>query len=185
MLADEPTFNREAAIQVSNALTTHKADAEDDYYTALDDLDRDDETGAGFLGVQEFGSGVFYLYICVDNELLLSNLDGHDGVKNASLSALIEASATVSPSGKQASFATRTRATYILAEKGAYQPRTLATAFLRPVRGTDLLAKSIEELESFRERLDKAYGPTVDSALAMNCESGEGSLAELVEFAVT
>lgn len=38
MLADNPKFNREAAVQVAHALTTHRAIAEDDYYTAVDDL---------------------------------------------------------------------------------------------------------------------------------------------------
>src|SRR5216684_2556439 len=38
MLADNPDFNREAAVQVAHAITTHRAIAEDDYYTAVDDL---------------------------------------------------------------------------------------------------------------------------------------------------
>lgn len=43
MLADHPKFNREAAVQVAHAFTTHKAVAEDDYYTAVDDLKPRDE----------------------------------------------------------------------------------------------------------------------------------------------
>jgi len=38
---DDPDFNREAAVQVSHAITTHKALAEDDFYTAVDDLKND------------------------------------------------------------------------------------------------------------------------------------------------
>ena len=69
MLADSPKFNREAAVQVAHAITTHRAVAEDDYYTAVDDLksrDEPEDSGAGFVGVQEYGAGVFYLYVCVD-----------------------------------------------------------------------------------------------------------------------
>ena len=88
MLADSPKFNREAAVQVAHAITTHRAIAEDDYYTAVDDLksrDEPDDAGAGFVGVQEFGSGVFYLYICVDRGLLLRNLDNTSSIRDASV----------------------------------------------------------------------------------------------------
>ena len=103
MLADSPKFNREAAVQVAHAMTTHRANAEDDYYTAVDDLksrDEPDDAGAGFVGVQEFGSGVFYLYICVDRGLLLRNLGDTRPIRDASLAALVEAAATVAPPGQ-------------------------------------------------------------------------------------
>ena len=187
MLADNPRFNREAAVQVAHAMTTHRAIAEDDYYTAVDDLksrEELDDAGAGFVGVQEFGAGVFYLYICVDQGLLFSNLDNTRSVYGASLAALIEAAATVAPGGKQASFASRARAFYVLAERGSEQPRSLVAAFLKPVTGTDQGAASIAALESFRERLDATYGSCAAHTYAMNCEKGEGTLRELIEFAV-
>ena len=188
MLADDPGFNRVAAVQVAHALTTHRGVAEDDYYTAVDDLksrDEPEDAGAGFLGVQEFGAGVFYLYICVDRDLLLRNLDCTRSVRDASLAALVEASATVGPGGKQASFASRSRAIYVLGEKGSAQPRSLAAAFLKPVAGEDQGRLSIEALESFRGRLDAAYGPCADDRYVMNCLTGDGTLACLVDFAVS
>ena len=51
--------------------------------------------------------------------------------------ALIEAALTVSPTGKQASFASRARVFYALAEKGAGYQGSLGEAFLRPVSGED------------------------------------------------
>lgn len=187
MLADTPKFNREAAVQVAHAFTTHRAIAEDDYYTAVDDLksrDEADDAGAGFVGVQEFGAGVFYLYICVDRSLLLRNLDDDMSVRNASLGALLEAAATVGPRGKQASFASHARAIYILGERGSAQPRSLAAAFLKPISKTDYARRSIEELESLRDRLDAAYGPCADKHYVMDCNSGRGTLADLIDFAV-
>ena len=86
MLANNPKFNREAAVQVAHAITTHRAMAEDDYYTAVDDLksrDEAEDAGAGFIGVQEFGSGVFYLYVCVDRDLLLRNLKDTRALRDA------------------------------------------------------------------------------------------------------
>lgn len=188
MLADAPKFNREAAVQVAHAVTTHRAIAEDDYYTAVDDLksrDEPDDAGAGFIGVQEFGAGVFYLYVCVDQGLLLQNLDQNQAVRNASQAALVEAAATVAPGGKQASFASRARAFYVLAEKGPAQPRSLAAAFLKPVTGEDQGAQSITALENFRDRLDAAYGPCADNHYTMNVATGEGTLRDLIAFSTS
>ena len=182
MLAASPSFNREAAVQVAHAITTHRAIAEDDYYTAVDDRDEPEDAGAGFLGVQEFGAGVFYLYICVDRDLLLKNLDGDDSIRATSLSALIKAATTVAPGGKQASFASRARAIYALGEKGSVQPRSLAAAFLKPVWGNNQGEDSIKALEEFRDKLDAAYEACADKRYVMNCETGEGTLKELIVF---
>ena len=186
MLANSPKFNREAAVQVAHAITTHRAIAEDDYYTAVDDLKAQSEpedAGAGFVGVQEFGAGVFYLYVCVNLDLLSHNLNKNRAVRDASLCALAEAAATVAPRGKQASFASRARAVYALAEKGSAQPRSLAAAFLKPVVGEDQAASSIASLEKFRDQLDASYGPAADASYTMNVCKGQGSMKELLEFA--
>ncbi|MCY4012002.1 MAG: type I-E CRISPR-associated protein Cas7/Cse4/CasC [Gammaproteobacteria bacterium] len=188
MFAEDPKFNREAAVQVAHAITTHRAIAEDDYYTAVDDLksrDEPDDAGAGFVGVQEFGAGLFYLYVCVDRGLLLNNLGGDRAVRDASLAALVEAATTVSPRGKQASFASRACATYVLAEKGTAQPRSLVAAFLRPVGSTDQGRHSIEALERFRKRLDDAYGVRADSRCTMDVEAESGTLSDVISFAVS
>ena len=188
MLADNPKFNREAAVQVAHAITTHRAVAEDDYYTAVDDLksrEEPEDAGAGFVGVQEFGAGVFYLYVCVDRGLLLDNLANESSVRDASLAALVEAAATVAPGGKQASFASRARAFYALAERGSAQPRSLATAFLKPVSGSNQGEQSIKEIEDFRDRLDAAYGPCASASYTMNVGKGEGTLRELIAFAAS
>ena len=188
MLADSAAFNREAAVQVAHAVTTHRAIAEDDYYTAVDDLKsrtEPDDAGAGFVGVQEFGAGVFYLYVCVDRGLLLSNLGGVPAVRDASITALIEAAASVAPGGKQASFASRARAFYILGEKGTSQPRSLVAAFLKPISGTDQVVDSIKAIEDFRDRLDAAYGACADEQYVMNCQTGTGTLQEMIVFGVS
>ena len=185
MLADAPSRNVEAAVQVAHALTTHRAVPEDDYYTAVDDRKPDDEdAGAGFLGTLEFAAGVFYLYVCVDLDLLSRNLAGNKPLVRAAVSALVTAAATVAPGGKQNAFASRARAFYVLAERGGQQPRSLAGAFLTPVEdngrhGPD----SIAALEGFRNRLDTAYGACADSRETMNCLNDKGTLQSLVAFA--
>ena len=190
MLADAPAFNREAAVQVAHAFTTHKAAVEDDYYVAVDDLKNareHEDVGTSFIGVQEYGAGLFYLYACVDCDLLAGNLGGDRALAADAADALVRAAATVSPRGKQASFASRARASYVLAERGAQQPRTLAAAFLRPVtsRDGDVVGASIGALTAFRHNLDRVYGPCADARaeLCATPERAEGSLAHVIEFA--
>ena len=181
MLADDPNFNREAAVQVSHALTTHRALVEDDYYTAVDDLAED--AGAGFVGEAGFGSGVFYTYACVDTELLAKNLDGDRELAARAVGALVEALATATPSGKRNSYAHQTRAGYIRAETGNAQPRTLAGAFFQPVEGDDLLLASVKALEDLAARMDASYGACCEAAELMNVSSGRGTLAAVRAFA--
>lgn len=183
MLADSPEYNREAAAQVAHAITTHRVTVEDDYYTAVDDLKRPaEDAGAGFLGEAAFGSGVFYLYLCIDKALLLKNLGGDAALAATALGALAEAVATVAPRGKQNSFAAHGRAGFVLAEKGNQQPRTLAGAFAKPVAGDDVMAQSIQKLDDFRADLERAYGPACDGPPARMEVGKGGSLADIIRF---
>ncbi len=184
MLADDPDFNREAAVQVAHAITTHRVVVEDDYYTAVDDLKRPaEDAGAGFVGEAGFGAGVFYLYICVNRDLLARNLGGDQELARAGIAALVEAAATVAPRGKQASFASRARAEYLMVEAGDTAPRTLAAAFLKPVNSEDLLGQSIAALEETRKAFALAYGEDDASMKVMNVPARAGTLADVVAFA--
>jgi len=176
MLADNAGYNIEAAVQVAHAVTTHKAITEDDYFTAVD-LKRpeefEDDAGAAHVGETGFGSGIFYLYVCIDKALLVKNLGGAAALAARGLDALTEALATVSPTGKQASFASRARADFILAERGHQQPRTLAGAFVKPVNGSDILVDSISRLKTTRKAMDNAYGPCSEDYRIMDVKAGE------------
>lgn len=186
MLADDAEFNRDAAVQVAHALTTHRALVEDDYYTAVDDLKtREDDRGAGFVGEAGFGSGVFYLYACVNRALLVENLDGDAALAGRAQAALVEALATTSPSGKRASFAHNPRASYVLAELGDQQPRSLASAFLRPVTGDDLVGASREAMLGLADRFEQTYGPARDAVEVLDVSAPQGSLASLKSFAAS
>lgn len=182
MLARSPEFSTEAAVQVAHAITVHDVAVEDDYFTAVDDLNNGEEDmGAGHIGETEFGAGVFYLYLCINYDLLKENL-GDKVLADKAIAALIEAAAKVPPNGKQNSFASRAYASYLLAEKGEQQPRSLSVAFLKPVRGEDLLNKAIAEIESKRANMEKTYGPCADGSIVMNAETGEGSLDGVIKF---
>jgi CRISPR system Cascade subunit CasC len=177
------TKNTEAAVQVAHALSVHEVAVEDDYFTAVDDLNSDvDDMGAAHIGETEFAAGVFYLYVCINRDLLIENIGGDKKLANKALAALVEAAAKVAPRGKQNSFASRAYASYIMAEKGAQQPRSLSVAFLKPVRGEDIMSKAIAELEAKREAMEKVYGPCADDKNIMNVETSEGSLNAIIAF---
>lgn len=181
MLADNPSYNREAAVQVAHAITTHKVAVEDDYYVAVDDLKTSaEDAGAGFLGEAGFAAGLFYLYICVDTALLKRNLSD-EGLAATALSALVRAAATVAPTGKQASFASRARANYVMVEAGNQTPRTLAGAFLKPVGGNDPMEASVKALQGLRGDMDAAYGLCADRRLEM-LVGGTGTLEDVLAF---
>jgi CRISPR system Cascade subunit CasC len=183
MLASSPSFNKEAAVQVAHAITVHKVAVEDDFFTAVDDLNKNDvDAGAGHLGDTEFGAGLFYLYICIDRKLLIENLNNDSELAKKTLSALLEACTTISPTGKQNSFASRARAMFCLAEKGNQQPRSLHASFLKQIEDKDLLSKSIEELTKMKENFAKVYGKCSESEKSFNVLKGEGSLQEISKF---
>lgn len=182
MLAAKTEFSVEAACQVAHAISIHKVAVEDDYFTAVDDLKgTEEDAGAGHVGTQEFASAVLYHYVCVNRRLLAENLGGDEELVSKTLRALGEACLTVAPSGKQNSFASRSRAHYALAEKGASQPRSLSSAFLKSVTGEDLLRAGVEALVRTRDQLDRVYGDQVPSA-AFDVGSGQGTKAALLDF---
>ena len=183
MLAETPKFNVEAAVQVAHAFSVHAVEVEDDFFTAVDDLNRHEEdAGAGHLGETEFIASLFYQYICIDRQQLLDNLQDDSDLADKTLATLIECAATVSPTGKQNSFASRARASYIRCEVGDQQPRNLAVAFLKPV-SKDLLADAVKALESEVHRQDQAYGACADRSAVMNSAAGKGTLADVIKCA--
>jgi len=183
MLASNPMYNTEAAVQVSHAITVHKVAVEDDYFTAVDDLNNgEDNAGAAHIGELEFASGLFYNYICINRTLLADNLGGDEDLVNKTLQALVEAAAKVAPTGKQNSFASRAYASYIMAEKGTQQPRSLSVAFLKALNGKYLMDESISALRDTNKKMVDVYGKCSEDDCEMNAHTGEGSLDEILGF---
>lgn len=185
MLADNADFNRDAAVQVSHAITTHTAMAEDDWYSAVDDLNKAEDSGAGHLGENGFGSGIYYQYVCVNVDLLVENLNGDRELAAKGIEALARALAVATPTGKQNSFAHRPRAYYIRAESGSQQPRDLTGAFFAPVKAQPWEETSVYELEKAVETIDRAYGQAYAEHAVMNVSAGTGTLDEIAAFAAS
>lgn len=186
MLADSPAFNMEAAVQVAHAITVHSSPVEDDYFSAVDDLNTGlSDKGAAHIGERSFGAGLYYLYICIDRTLLAENLGQDVALARRVLEAFLHAVTKVSPTGMQNSHASRAYASYVLAEKGDQQPRSLSQAFLKPVKpygDQDMLDLAVHAIERRYQNFDKVYGPCADARKSLNVEKGKGSLAELIAF---
>lgn len=181
MLASKTRFNGEAAVQVAHAIGVHASAIEDDYFTAVDDLNQN-EPGAAHIGESGFAAAVFYQYLCINRDLLKKNLGGDEELTQRALIALTEAAVKVGPSGKQNSFASRAYAHYVLAEKGSQQPRSLSLAFVKPVGGGDYASEAVQALKRVRDNMDKVYGACADARKQLDVLAGEGSLAELLDF---
>jgi len=183
MLASSPKFNVEAACQVAHAISVHSVVVEDDYFTAVDDLnDGSEDAGSAHIGETGFAAALFYSYICINKNLLVDNLDGNEELANKAIRALTEAATKISPSGKQNSYASRAYASFVLAEKGDQQPRSLSVAFLKPVTAEDQADEAVKALVQQAENFDKVYGDCADSRYQVNALTGEGSFAELLDF---
>lgn len=186
MLASSPAFNVEAACQVAHAISVHPVVIEDDYFTAVDDLNKGlEDMGAAHIGETRFAAGLFYSYICINRELLIQNLDGNEELSNKAIRALTEAAVKVAPEGKQNSFASRAYASYVLAEKGDQQPRSLSVAYLKPINhreNDDFIRDSIDALIKQKDSFDRVYGDCADSRCELNVPKEQGSLTELLDF---
>lgn len=181
MVAINPAANVEAAVQVAHAISVHASAVEDDYFTAVDDLNK---AGAGHVNEAGFAAAVFYEYLCIDRNQLLKNLGGDEALVQRTLRALTDTALTVGPSGKQNSFASRAYVHYALAEKGPQQPRSLVLAFLKPVDDKkagygEAATKALAEL---RANMDKVYGDCADATAEFDVLAGTGSKAALVDF---
>ncbi len=184
MLAGDADFNREAAVQVAHAFTTNKVDIEDDYYTAVDDLKNPaEDMGAGFVGEAGFGAGVYYLYVCVNRDLLVKNLDGDAKLAARGLDALVRALAVATPTGKLNAYANRVCAEFILAERGVAQPLNLMSAFLEPVGDGDQMALSIKRLKEKRDAFAKVYGARTREIVLHVGREDSATLDEVAAFA--
>lgn len=163
----------DAPVHVAHAFTTHELDAEVDFFTVVDDLAGDEETGAAHANDMELGAGIFYGYVVVDVPLLVSNLTGCDRQQwqqedtraaQALLALLIQAIAEVSPGAKLGATAPYARAECVVLEVGPDQPRSLANAFLAPVRqghrASQPMAQSVVAMGQYLDGLTNMYGPS-------------------------
>ncbi len=183
MVTSDPAANIEAPVHVAHAFTVHGEESEGDYFTAVDDLKKDeDDSGADTIQETELTCGLFYSYVVLDLPGLIANCGGDKNLAGLVVHHLVHLIAEVSPGAKLGSTAPYGRAGFMLIEAGDRQPRSLAESYRKPVK-PDLDA-AVSSLAKQLEKFDKAYA-TGESRLCLNLSDvllGDlqvGSLAEL------
>lgn len=197
----------DAAVHVAHAFTVHGEAAETDYFSALDDLlrnEEDEKLGSAHIGTSELTSGLYYGYVAIDLPLLVSNIEGchrqdwraaDRTLAAQAVGRLLNLVATVSPGAKLGSTAPYSYASMLVVEHGDAQPRSLANAFLRPVKEQpDVLHNAYSVLASHIGELDVTYtkpagrlwmamGPTqaLESTLGANARRNLADLIKQVE----
>lgn len=158
MVADDSTkqLNFDAASQVAHAISTHAVHNEYDYFTAVDDCSTADNAGAAHLGTVEYNSSTLYRYATVDVTELARML-GEDAPKV--LRGFADAFVRSMPTGKQNTFANRTRPDDVYVAIRRDQPINMAGAFEKPVRaGQEGYVKASEKaLTDYAEQTHRDF----------------------------
>ncbi|MFI5800240.1 type I-E CRISPR-associated protein Cas7/Cse4/CasC [Streptomyces sp. NPDC051677] len=137
MLAELPGANVDGAAQVAHAFTTHAAEPQRDYFTAVDDWLGAADTGSGHLDTSEFSAGVFYRYATVNVGDLLDNLGGDHKVARTVLGSFAEHFLLSLPQAKKNSTAPHTVPDLAYLAVRTQRPLSLAAAFETPVKDND------------------------------------------------
>ncbi len=202
MITSDILARCDAAVHVAHAFTVHAEESESDYFSAVDDLQEEGETGSGHINSTELTSGLYYSYVVIDVPLLVSNLTGcrqedwlsaDRGLAQEVVRRFLRLVATVSPGAKLGSTAPYAHAQMMLVEAGDTAPRTLANAFLRPVvQDQDPLGNAYGALANHLDELDGVYGAPEGGrrglALGPKSKLGEaleeslGSLQEVAQW---
>ncbi|GII96933.1 type I-E CRISPR-associated protein Cas7/Cse4/CasC [Sinosporangium siamense] len=158
MVADIASLNVDAATQVAHAISTHACNLESDYYTAVDDENEADESGAGMLGNIGFNAATLYRYATVGVHQLVDNLGSVDAAIDA-VGKFAQAFALSVPTGHINSFAHRTRPSLVAVVVRNDQPVNLVTAFESPVKETNgIAAASARRLAEEYTRSTEQWG---------------------------
>lgn len=173
MVANDQSLKLEGAAMVSHALSTHKVDNEIDFFAAVDDLQPEEEAGAGMTGTLEFNSATYYRFAALNLDMLYSknekdeNKKGHLNVlspeeRKEVVRAFIEATLQAVPGARKNSMNAATLPGYVLGVvRHSGHPVQLVNAFEKPVRahgGKGLFETSLEAMKTEREKLNATWG---------------------------
>jgi CRISPR system Cascade subunit CasC len=187
MVTSDTAANIDAPIHVAHAFTVHAEETDSDYFTAVDDLKRDeDDSGADTIQETELTSGLFYGYVVVDVPGLVSNCGGDKVLAAEVVHNLIYLIAEVSPGAKRGSTAPYGRAEMVLVEAGDRQPRSLSTAYRGKIKPD--LSSAMEATAKHLGDMDRLY-ETGERRRALSLWNEElpnaprGSIREIAEWA--
>jgi len=189
MVASTPVLNVDAACQVAHAISTHAAENEYDFFTAVDDeksRSEEEDAGAGMMGTVEFSSATMYRYATVNIDMLRYNLgDGQAALR--ALEVFIRGFCLSMPTGKQNTFANRTVPEAVVVAVREDQPVSLVGAFEEAVPANaarGYVARSVEALARHAATIEDNYGlePLRSFVVALTDSNAVASLGERVSF---
>lgn len=181
MVADNKELNVDAAVQVAHAIGVGKYEQGFDYFTAMDDLSPEDESGAGMIDTVEFTSSTLYRYATVDVFHLYENLGTVKAARRA-VETFARAFVQSMPTGKMNSFANRTLPSAVLVQLRETQPVSLVNAFEVPVTAKgdkSQAAVACERLVEQEHNMEAAFGMVPSETHAVCAAPGTQILAEL------
>lgn len=179
MIANDPNLNVEGAAMFSHALSTHKADNEVDFFSAVDDRKADaEDAGAGMIGTLEFNSATYYRYIAVNLDMLADAKHlgalGNDERKSI-LRAFIRSALTSVPGARKNSMNAGTLPHEVLGvRKQKGQPLQLVNAFENPVKSSNsgFGKASLEAMKSHLGDIEKIWGNQGDAYFLTETDGG-------------
>lgn len=178
MVASDHSLTVEGAGLFSHALSTHKADNDIDFFSAVDDLQPQEEAGAGMTGVLEFNSATYYRYAALNLDLLFNQPTAtlacfggaeHKSARRDIVDAFVRGVVLAVPGARKNSMNAHTLPDCVLGlvrEKG--QPLQLVNAFEKPVSPKNgLMEPSIAALKQHWEKLKETWGikPSLEVAI--------------------
>lgn len=182
MIANDPSMNVEGAAMFTHALSTHCSEPEIDFYAAVDDLQPQEESGAGMTGVLEFNSACYYRYIGINLDLLKSNMasTGIEDIKRI-VAAFIRSALMSVPHARQNSMNAATLPGYVM---GTYRskghPLQLVNAFEKPIK-QNYMEESIKALVDESTKLQKTWGITPDCQISIPEVCADKFISELTD----
>ena len=191
MVADDTDLNVDAACQVAHAISTHAAENEYDFFTAVDDeksrSEEEEDAGAGMMGTVEFSSATMYRYATVNLDMLVKNLGDGEAALRA-LEVFIKGFCLSMPTGKQNTFANRTVPETVVVSVREDQPVSLVGAFEKPIpQDADhgYVDRSVESLVRYSSTIEENYGlrPLASLVVALQDSEAVSSVGERVSFA--
>lgn len=153
----------EASCQVAHAISTHEVYIEGDYFTAIDDLKSEEDTGASMIEVLEYNSSTLYRYADIAVHELCRQL-GRKEAAVAAVKLFIEAFIKSMPTGKVNTFANQTLPQGIIVTLRSDRPVNLVSAFEEPVQAKGGYAKeSMAKLAAEYKKAAKMVQPAIAS----------------------
>jgi len=152
----------EAACQVAHPISTHHAELQDDFYTAMDDLQTSDDVGGGaMIGNLDFTAPCLYRYARLDWQELKNNLEPRQDLVRPTAEAFLQTFIRAVPSARQNSMASPTPPSFVMVVvRSRGEAWSLANAFEKPVEqknGSGIVAPSIKALDEQWELVSSGY----------------------------